>query len=223
MMKKLTALLLTLVLFAGMLPTALAKTRYRMGDIIRFGSYEQDNNLRNGTENIEWIVLGVTSDEKSVLLLSRYCLDCVPFHDRQKAVTWEDSHVRQWLNHDFLESAFSSSEQRRLVRFITDMESNPKYGTSGGSDTRDYVTLLSIQEAERIFADDNARRCDATAYAKARGTQVYSTGAWWRLRSPGKYDTGVASIYASGQIAYDGDTMWDAGCGIRPMILLDIS
>lgn len=30
---------------------------YQMGDIVRFGNYEQDNNASNGKEKIEWIVL----------------------------------------------------------------------------------------------------------------------------------------------------------------------
>lgn len=222
-MKKLFALILTLALIWGLLTISGSAEELETGDIVTFGTYEQDNKKSNGAEDIQWIVLGVTSDKESVLLLSRYCLDCVPFHDKQKAVTWEDSYLRQWLNEDFLCTAFSPAEQARLKTFVSDMEANPVYGTGGGNDTYDHVTLLSIQEAERIFKNDDARCCDATAYAKAQGTQVYSTGAWWRLRSPGRYDTGVTSVYASGKIAYEGDTMWDWGCGIRPMILVDIT
>ena len=197
--------------------------QYEQGDIVKFGSYEQDNKTNNGPEAIQWIVLGVTKDQKSMVLLSRYCLDCVPFHDKQKGVTWEDSYVREWLNSTFLCDAFSLSEQKALELIYSDMKDNPKYGTSGGNGTEDYVTLLSIEEAEVLFRNDDARCCDATAYAKAQGTQVYSTGAWWRLRSPGQFDTGAASVYASGQIAYQGDSVWDWGCGIRPVIMVDLS
>ena len=164
----------------------------------------------------------ISSDGERAVLVSRYVLDCVRFHNETEAVTWEDSYVRRWLRKVFLKNAFCESELELLVEFETEMEDNPVYGTDGGEDTCDKVALLSIRQAEKYFNNDQARRCKATAYAKARGCQVYSTGAWWRLRSPGKYDTGVASVYASGKIAYEGDTMWDTGCGIRPMIVVKL-
>lgn len=223
-MKRLAAWLLTLALIVCLVPmTVGADTNLKSGSIVKFGSYEQDNKKKNGKEDIEWIVLGVTKDKEKAVLISRYCLDCVPFHNKQKGVTWEKSYVRSWLNDTFLEEAFTASQQRSLYTIYSDMEKNPKYGTSGGEGTEDLVTLLSIQEAEVLFKNDEARRCKATAYAKAQGTQVYDTGAWWRLRSPGQLDTGAASVYASGKIAYEGDSVWDYGCGIRPVIMVSLS
>lgn len=35
---------------------------YKVGDIIKFGHYEQDGNTANGKEEIEWQVLKVESD-----------------------------------------------------------------------------------------------------------------------------------------------------------------
>ena len=221
-MKRLFAMLLTLSLFAGILPFNASAATLKKGDIVKFGTYEQDNKTKNGPEDIQWIVVRISSDGERAVLVSRYVLDCVRFHNETEAVTWEDSYVRRWLRKVFLKNAFNESEQKRLVEFTNTMDPNPVYGTDGGEDTKDKVALLSIEQAEQYFKNDEARRCKATAYAKARGTQVYSTSAWWRLRSPGKYDTGVASVYASGQIAYEGDTMWDKGCGIRPMIVVKI-
>lgn len=223
-MKKLTALLLVMMLFASLLPvTAMAATRYERGDIVTFGSYEQDKNLNNGPEDIEWLVLGITKDGKSMLLISRYILDCVQYNDEKVGVTWEDSYVREWLNDTFLNEAFTRTEQKYLKEIYSEMLCNPQYGTSGGNGTRDMVTLLSIEEAEALFASDKDRRCKATPYAKRQGTQVYESGAWWRLRSPGQFETSAASVYAGGQIAYAGDSMWDYGCGIRPVIMVSIS
>ena len=50
----------------------------KVGSIVTFGQYEQDNNTGNGPEEIEWIVLDV-QDGKS-LLLSRYGLDAKPYN-----------------------------------------------------------------------------------------------------------------------------------------------
>ena len=47
-----------------------------VGNIVAFGRYEQDNDLTNGPEPIEWIVLDVVDGEKTkALLLSKYGLD----------------------------------------------------------------------------------------------------------------------------------------------------
>ena len=197
-------------------------SKVQTGDIFCFGSYEQDNKLNNGSEPIEWIVLGKPSDGKSMVLLSRYCLDCVPFSKKTQDNTWETSYVRSWLNNTFLNKAFSEDEQQYLAAYYTETEDNPVHGTDGGKTTIDWVSLMSFEEVDLVFDSDTDRRCDATAYAKARGTQVYSTGAWWRLRSPGKFDTSVGSVYASGKISYDGDTVTDSGCGIRPMIMFSL-
>lgn len=205
---------------ASSFPTDLS--RIRVGDIFKFGTYEQDNNLKNGPEPIEWIVLGISSDGTSLTLLSRYCLDCVPFSLNQKDSKWETSYARQWLNDTFVKTAFSEDDQQYLAYYFTETEDNPVYGTSGGNDTIDLVSLMSFDEAECIFGSDTERCCDATAYAAARGTQVYQTGAWWRLRSPGKFDYSVGSVYASGKIAYDGDVVTDTGCGIRPLVLFKL-
>lgn len=190
----------------------------QVGDIVTFGSYEQNNN-QSCAEPIEWIVLD--RDGRNALLLSRYCLDNVPFHDQQVETKWADSYLREWLNDTFLYTAFSSSEREDIVSTSITTSKNPVHRTSGGRDTTDKVFLLSIDEVETYFDSDVDRRVDATAYAKRQGAQVYNTGAWWRLRSPGKFDYSVASVYASGQIAYDGDAVSDYGCAIRPAIWVE--
>ena len=45
-----------------------------VGDYISFGSYEQDNDVTNGKEPIEWLVLDV--QEGKAKILSRYALNC---------------------------------------------------------------------------------------------------------------------------------------------------
>ena len=197
-----------------------SQSEFNVGDIVTFGSYEQDNKTAE-KEPIEWIVLD--RDGTKLLLLSRYCLDSVAFNSKKGDVKWEDSSLRKWLNTTFLKKAFSATAQSMLVYSTIETEDNPTYGTSGCNDTEDRVFLLSIDEVEMYFAKDTDRRADATAYADAQGAQVYKTGAWWRLRSPGKYDYSVASVYASGKIAYDGDSAWDSGCAIRPAVWVDLA
>ena len=75
---------------------------------------------------------------------------------------------------------------------------NPEYGTDGGNDTTDKVFLLSIDEATRYFANDEARMATATDYASAKVDVEYG---WWS-RTQGINSISTASI--SWRINYDG-------------------
>lgn len=80
-----------------------------VGDIIYYGSYEQDNNISNGKENIEWRVLA--KENNRILGISDKALDCKPFNETKENVTWRTCTLRKWLNDDFFNSAFSNAEK----------------------------------------------------------------------------------------------------------------
>ena len=61
---------------------------------VTFGSYEQDNDLTNGKEDIEWLVLA--RDENKALLISRYSLDNQPYSEHTEEVPWENCSLRKW-------------------------------------------------------------------------------------------------------------------------------
>ena len=56
----------------------LSEKTIAVNDIVRFGRYEQDNTAENGMEDIEWVVLETKKEE--ALLITKYVLDCRPFH-----------------------------------------------------------------------------------------------------------------------------------------------
>lgn len=177
----------------------------KIGDSYTFGTYEQDNNTSNGKEAIEWTVLD--KDGMSLLLVSKQALDCQPYNTSYDYVTWENCTLRKWLNGTFLNNAFSTEEQAQIQNTTVSADNNPQYSTNPGNATTDKVFLLSINEVEKYFNSDEARKCAPTAYAKARGASTSDTyktpsGAatcWWWLRSPG-YDQFYAAIVGS-----DGD------------------
>lgn len=122
----------------------------QVGQYVKFGTYEQDNNLDNGKEPIEWEVLAVDGD--NVLLISRYILDCVPYNEEKMNVTWETSSLRRWLNSDFYNIAFSSKEQERIQIVTLVNEDNQRLGTIGGNDTCDQVFCLSLSEIKKYYS-----------------------------------------------------------------------
>ena len=170
-----------------------------VGNIVRFGHYEQDNNLENGQEEIEWIVLDV--QEGKSLLISRYGLSSRPYNTVSGSVTWESCTLRRWLNKDFLQTAFEPAEQ--LAILITNVDNSKP--SRGGNDTQDQFFLLSYHEAFLYFQSNDTRQCAPTDYAEEQGASTSinykvdgrATGWWW-LRSPGTNRLNSAGIYYDG-------------------------
>ena len=137
--------------------------------------------------------------------------------------------MRKWLNGDFCESAFSSSEQGAIIESSNSNPNNPRYDTAGGEPTKDKVFLLSIDESKSygfkgLDEYDTAREAKATVYAKAKGLSVStSDGAWWWLRSPGMNSYHASQISNYGKINYAQGDMVEEIKGIRPAIKVNAS
>ena len=204
------------------------------GNYVSFGSYIQK---KSGAEKspIEWIVLEVQGDK--VLLISKYALDCQPYHNVDKEITWADCSLRAWLNKDFYVKAFNSEEQRAVC--IADLNNGDNQGysswrTTGGDKTQDKVFLLSYSESEKYFghiglnSDNVNSRVAPTAYATKKGAWTYkeltSEGKpacmWW-LRSPGSDQDCAALIRVNGSL-YRGAVTVDE-VAVRPALWIDLN
>ena len=194
-----------------------------VGDVVRFGRYEQDNNRSNGAEGIEWIVLDVQGEK--ALLLSCYGLDCKTYYKSQTPVTWETSDLRTWLNGDFYTAAFNGDEQGRILTAKVTADRNPEYNTDAGNETEDKVFLLSATEADRYLTEEMAK-CQATAYTLAEGGSSGKNGySWWFLRTPGSEQKMVMIIKTDGTMNTGGAVPDGKGAsGVnRPALWLDLS
>ncbi len=180
-----------------------------VGDYIMFGSYEQDNIISNGKEDIEWLVLA--KEENRILVISRYALDCKQYNTSYTSITWETCSLRTWLNGTFVNGAFSSDEQKMILTTTVTADRNPSYNISPGSNTNDRVFLLSIQEVNKYFTTNDERKCVPTAYAKAQGAIASNsekvdgkyTCYWW-LRSPGSYSNFAEDVLDTGSVSSSG-------------------
>ncbi|MBR6089587.1 MAG: hypothetical protein IKP86_06615 [Anaerolineaceae bacterium] len=198
----------------------------RVGDTIKFGHYEQDNNKYNGTEPIEWRVLAV--EDGRALVISKYSLDWKIYHSqRMKNVTWQISWLRSWVNGTFYNTAFSEKEMSRILQVTNENPDNPEYGTDGGDPTLDRIFVLSADEAYKYFSTDEDRKCSETDYAKAQVPYDFSHyGVWW-LRTPGKVltniDYSLNTVVWLGIIHIDGFGVYpNSGFFVRPAFWLDL-
>lgn len=114
------------------------------------------------------------------------------------ASDWVTSTLRQWLNNDFYNTAFSAEEKAQIG--TSHLENKSTYSsTYDSADTYDKIFLISYYDATNSAYDfnsdrtayDTARQMKGTDYAKCQGLWVstsssYSGNSWWWLRSPYK-------------------------------------
>ena len=199
----------------------------KVGDIVYFGTYEQDNDTTNGKEDIEWLVLA--KENNRALVISDKALDCQPYNSSYTSVTWENCPLRKWLNNDFINAAFSDDEKAMIPTVTVSADKIPKYDTDPGNATKDKVFLLSIVEAEKYFAFDGARRCVPTEYAISNGAFALdeyfkdgkATCRWW-LRSLGYSQRNVASVDYDGDVFEYGYSVHDDSDAVRPAMWITI-
>lgn len=145
-----------------------------VGDEFTLGTYEQDNDLSNGAEDIEWIVLEKVKDNQ-YLCISKYVLDAQIFGKDGLEIRnrWSTSQLREWLNKDFYNTAFTDSDADNLVKMST------KYAT--WQSTKD--TAIYWDTAEDMVRVLNYGELDSfpgcvkvTEYAKAQGAPYIDDG-----------------------------------------------
>ena len=200
----------------------------KVGDTYTFGAYEQDNSTSNGKEAIEWTVLD--KDGMSLLLISKQALDCQQYNTSYTDVTWESCSLRKWMNGTFLNKAFNAEEQAQIQNTTVSADKNPEYNTNPGNATTDKVFLLSINEVEKYFNSDEARKCAPTAYAKAQGAYTsdsYKTASgaatcWWWLRSPGYDLTYAANVNYGGSVYFSGYSVYNDNDAVRPALWINL-
>lgn len=183
----------------------------QVGDVVEFGSYEQDGNASNGKEPIEWRVLAV--DGNRAYVVSQNALDAHVFNeDASDGNDWGSSDLKKWLEDDFATAAFSSDE-------IEEISGLP--------------TLLSVDEADEYFKSDADRICKPTQQTVNNGAWKSGDGemcAWW-LRSPGAYSynpsSGIYSYYAAyiypdGRVFDDGCPADNSNLSVRPALWVNL-
>ena len=198
---------------------------YKVGDYIEFGRYEQDNNLSNGKEPIEWQVLDIQDDK--LLLISKYGLDSKQYHSETVAITWEFCTLRKWLNDTFLYTAFSDKEIAIISTTSVPAHANPWFEyITPGNPTKDKVFLLSIQELMEYLPNENDMNCIATTYAENNRGYVAENGycLWW-LRSPAfsqRHAVCVDPDFGFNSTV-EGKLVWYEPVAIRPSLWIDLS
>lgn len=222
MKRKMTVFVILVFCLLQLLPV-LAETN--VGDLVMYGAYEQDNDLDNGMEPIEWQVLAV--EENKALLLSCYSLESRQYNSEWTACNWAESSLRAWLNEYFLLTAFNDEEQAAIVETLVSTDANMSYKTSGGADVTDKIFILSVEEARRYLQSSTARKAQATLLAVEQQIFLKKTGAsagnspWW-LRTSGQSADSAVYVKEDGNILFKGIDVDYYSNGVRPAMWIEL-
>lgn len=145
----------------------------RVGDTVIFGQYEQDGNLDNGSEPIAWQVLDVQGGK--ALLMSRYALDCLPFHDEKNDAAWNQSALNAWLQADF-HAAFTDAEWAAIAPVTladTAADGNPEWQNTDAEPAETHVFLLSYAQVMQYLPEQEQRK------VRARNMPGHGARSFW--------------------------------------------
>ena len=185
------------------LPTAVTPVSV---DVAVYGNYEG--------KPIEWLVLD--SNDYAYLLLSKDVIDVQRFDDNGTNYVWGRGSIRNWLNSDFANAAFT--KEQRTNEIYCEMcvtPDDPVNGMGGDIYSEETVFLLSVADVNKYFPDESSRIAGATSHAieMDRGRQGVYLSWWLRDTSENGCPTCVTG---AGSICGTGGDVMDAGCGVRP-------
>ena len=195
------------------------------GQIITLGNYEQDGNLANGAEPVEWLVLENAGD--TALVVSVLGLDTMPYREDSDTADWESSSVRAWLEDVFYENAFTDEEKTLIAQKTVIQHSNDGYpNCDQGADTLDHVFLLSTKEYVDLLYHNDAidaeyREGVPSDYTLDKGAEIYDyylgPRCWWWLRTTSAYNERACFVAPMGpQEVYVGYSVSRSGGMVRP-------
>ena len=176
-------------LFAGCAGKQEEQVKLSEGDEIVLGSFD-------GTD-LEWIV--VDTDDEGAFLVSKYAVAEMAFNTDIADTSWETCSLRTWLNEDFYNEAFSSSDKEKIIL----------------SDVGSKVFLLDRDETCTYFPTDESRKV-----LPLPGSDIltFKEHCYWWLRTSGCGARHALYVHDVGIIDDYGFSVYNPHCCVRPAI-----
>ena len=158
----------------------------------------------------QWRVLDIGVNR--ALIISEKMMAFRVYNDRRNNfVNWEYCSVRKFLNGKFFDSL---KEEDKAGILETDIENkgNLRFDTPGCDITRDKIFLLSLEEVDKYFENDESRVTkDDNGW-----------GQWWWLRSPGDTLDSAALVDDEGKVDAEGQYVNNKNGGVRPALWINL-
>ena len=163
---------------------------FRVGNTVTFGALQG--------KPLRWRVAEVRG--KMRMLIAEDIMLEQPYNALRVDVSWQTRTLRNWLNHDFLQEAFTPEQRLLPIATRRTNEPNEQFYTNAGLPTMDRVFILSKRELDSYLPDEADRIC----------------GKWWWLRTPGDNLLAVEAVDADGSVYLHGIKVNYPSGGVRP-------
>lgn len=127
---------------------------------------------------------------------------------------WSKSSLREWLNKDFYNTAFTAEEKAQIGKTYLDNTNtfSSKYDCAGTFDKIFTISIIDAINSDYGFDEDGshtdfARARPATDYAKCQGVDAADTTGtlpYWWLRTTGFYGAFAFGVSPNGRIVSSG-------------------
>lgn len=207
-------------------------------DSIKFGKAPK-NSKKN---KYEWIVL--EKKDGKALLLSKYILNAYSYYQihgmdnaKKEECVWENSDVRRELNEWFYDDSFDDYEKELIIDTNVINSKNERFGTKSGRNTIDKIFILSADECNKYFYNNNMEYNDKNKdnkklagtknkkyknywvqdlYKESKEDEWFSSCSRFWLRTQGEMWWTACFVDSNGFVNTRGLTINQAGIGIRP-------
>ncbi|MGN0386101.1 MAG: acyltransferase family protein [Lachnospiraceae bacterium] len=173
----------------------------KVGSTVCYGQFDTDY-LKDGTENLEWIVVEEKQDR--VLLLSKYALFGYYYNQKHKKTAYQYSDIRELLVNEGYYELFSKGEREYM---LPDEESG------------DYVFLLSAKQLEELNLTEDILIAKTTPMGERMGINMdgQDKHSWWWLRGDER-DLYGPIVTSEGKISFGEKEVNRPTGGVRPAI-----
>ncbi len=208
-----------------------------------FGTYPQSEDGKESSP-IQWDILDDTID--GMLLISKYVLDVVPYQESGENTSWRETSLCRWLNHDFLNAAFTEEEQERIdpesgvtslsyenLWHYYDSNERGRLGTRG-EDCIFSDMLVAEPTAyalsKSVYHMHYTKDMEGTIWSEGDGVHFNSASEielygrtlafWWLMRDSDYCGSFVSSHGVARKESFHSDTVKRTDIGVRPVIML---
>ncbi len=202
------------------------------GQVVKFGKFETDNNVANGPEDLEWIVLDVIKEngKARALIVTK---DVIASPDGWNKINesntfYSESNLNSWCEDFFASFTQYDVGLREKMLAVSVETEDSSTGVDSGEAVAAYAYALSKEDLETYFADDLAQfiKASPTAAAKAQGVTSYGKDktAVYYLRNAGKIEDGTqwaCGVNKNGEVD-EGLSSTSGSYGARVCVNIDL-
>lgn len=175
---------------------------------------------------LEWKILEINGSQAvaiAVYLLSGQGSSAIPFDKSfdkvvNEQLTWENSSVREWLNNEFYNNAFSESEKAAILTTPLENKGLKDYGDLSSPNTLDRVYFLSYEEVLKYMPNRSDRKCYFYGDVGMDSDHGFCTRTVTVASYGGNY---IVQIWGDGSITFLGTTR--GVIGSLPVICVDLN